>query len=165
MISLYLVQVFEHHKINSLLRVFHTLRKKFPYSELFWSAFFPHFPAFGLNTETYEVSLRIQSECGKIRGKMRTRITLNTDTFYAVTVFFQRILNALFPYNFRRYIAIYFHKQTNFLSLSFAKAATLQNGEMCALIMEKSGDFCLKHHDAIHFFFFFFFLFYLFKVD
>ena len=26
----------------------------------------PYFPAFGLNTERYEVSLRIQSECGKI---------------------------------------------------------------------------------------------------
>ena len=25
-------------------------RKKCPYSGLFWSAFFPHFPAFGLNT-------------------------------------------------------------------------------------------------------------------
>ena len=29
----------------------------------------PYFPAFGLNTERYEVSLRIQSE----RGKLRTR--------------------------------------------------------------------------------------------
>ena len=40
----------------------------------------PHFPAFGLNTERYFVSLRIQSECGKIR----TRITLNADTFRAM---------------------------------------------------------------------------------
>ena len=40
----------------------------------------PYFPAFGLNTERYGVSLRIQSECGKIR----TRITPNTDTFHAV---------------------------------------------------------------------------------
>ena len=39
-----------------------------------------HFPAFELNTEIYGVSLRIQSEC----GKMLTRITQNTDTFYAV---------------------------------------------------------------------------------
>ena len=37
----------------------------------------PHFPAFGLNTERYS---RIQTEC----GKMRTRITPNTDTFYAM---------------------------------------------------------------------------------
>ena len=41
----------------------------------------PYFPAFGLNTERY-VSLRIQSEC----GKMRTRITPNTDTFQAVDI-------------------------------------------------------------------------------
>ena len=40
-----------------------------------------HIPAFPLNTERYRVSLRIQFE----RGKMRTRITPNTDTFYAVT--------------------------------------------------------------------------------
>ena len=40
----------------------------------------PHFPAFGLNTERYSLSLRIQSEC----GKMWARITPNTDTFYAV---------------------------------------------------------------------------------
>ena len=39
-----------------------------------------HFSAFGLNTERYRVSFRIQSEC----GKMRTRITPNTDTIYAV---------------------------------------------------------------------------------
>ena len=52
------------------------LREKCPYSELFC----PHFPTFGLNTGSYSVSLRIQSECGKIR----TRITPNTDTFYAV---------------------------------------------------------------------------------
>ena len=43
--------------------------KKGPYSELLWSAFFPHFPAFGLNTEKYEVSLRIQFKCGKMREK------------------------------------------------------------------------------------------------
>ena len=41
----------------------------------------PHFPAFRLNTERYYVSLRIQSEC----VKMWTRITSNTDTFYAVS--------------------------------------------------------------------------------
>ena len=39
-----------------------------------------YFPAFGLNTERYEVSLHIQSEY----GKMRTIITPNTDTFHAV---------------------------------------------------------------------------------
>ena len=38
------------------------------------------FPAFGLKTERYELSLCIQSKC----GKMWTRKTPNTDTLYAV---------------------------------------------------------------------------------
>ena len=42
----------------------------------------PHFLVFGLNVERYSVSLRIQSEC----GKMQTRITPNTDTFYVVQI-------------------------------------------------------------------------------
>ena len=45
------------------------LRKMYPYSELFWSAFSSYFPAFGLNTKRYGVSLRIQSKCGKMRKK------------------------------------------------------------------------------------------------
>ena len=45
-----------------------------------WSYSGPHFPVFALNTERYSVSLRIQSECGKIR----TRITPNTNTFHVV---------------------------------------------------------------------------------
>ena len=61
----YLHDVFEDAltSINFPIRTF-TLRKKFPYLELFWS----------------EVSLRIQSEC----GKMQTRITPKLDTFHAV---------------------------------------------------------------------------------
>ena len=42
----------------------------------------PHFPAFELNTERCSVSLSIQSEY----GKMQTRITPNTDTFYATLI-------------------------------------------------------------------------------
>ena len=42
----------------------------------------PHFPAFGLNMERYSVSLRIQSEFGKIR----TSKTPNMDTFHEVYV-------------------------------------------------------------------------------
>ena len=45
-----------------------------------WSCSGPYFPVFGVNTERYSVSLLVQSEC----GEMRTRITPNTDTFYAV---------------------------------------------------------------------------------
>ena len=35
----------------------------------YWVISGPYFPAFGLNTEKYLVSLRIQSECGKIRTR------------------------------------------------------------------------------------------------
>ena len=45
-----------------------------------WSFSAPYSPAFGLNTERYRVSLRIQSEY----GKMRTRKTPNMDTFHAM---------------------------------------------------------------------------------
>ena len=47
-----------------------------------------YFPAFGLNMKRYGVFLRIQYECGKIR----TRITLNMDTFHAVNVFLVTLL-------------------------------------------------------------------------
>ena len=42
----------------------------------------PYFPASGINTERYGVSLRIQSESGKIR----TRKTPNTDNFHGVSL-------------------------------------------------------------------------------
>ena len=48
----------------------------------------PYFPTFGLNTEKYYVSLRIQCEPGKIR----TKISLNTDTFYAVILSKKNVL-------------------------------------------------------------------------
>ena len=43
-----------------------------------------YFPAFGLNTERYGVSLRIQSKCRKIQ----TRKIPNTDIFYAVVMMY-----------------------------------------------------------------------------
>ena len=45
-----------------------SLRKNNPYSELFWSQFFLHFPAFGLNTERYyylSVFSPNAGKCGK----------------------------------------------------------------------------------------------------
>ena len=42
----------------------------------------PYFLAFGLNKERDSVYFRIQFEC----GKLRTRVTPNTDTFCAVLV-------------------------------------------------------------------------------
>ena len=42
----------------------------------------PYFPAFGLNVNRYRLSLRIQSEYGKIK----TRKTPNTETFHKLFV-------------------------------------------------------------------------------
>ena len=52
----------------------------------------PYFPSFGLNTERYSLSLRIQSKCTKIRAKK----TPNTDTFHAVPFFTQKYETTLF---------------------------------------------------------------------
>ena len=49
----------------------------------------PYFPALRLNTERDFISLHIQSKCGKIR----TRITSNTDTFYAVMIFINHLMS------------------------------------------------------------------------
>ena len=57
-------------------------RKKSLYSELFWSPFFLDFPAFGLNTERYCVLINWENP-----GKMWTRITPNTVSFYAMKMF------------------------------------------------------------------------------
>ena len=51
-----------------------------------------NFPAFGLNTEKYSVSLRIQSECGKIWS----RKTPNTNIFHAVQVLIEAEKNVMF---------------------------------------------------------------------
>ena len=60
--------------------VFQWLRCQYLKSARIWSYSGLYFPALGLNTEIYRVSLHIQSECGKIL----TRITPNKDTFCAV---------------------------------------------------------------------------------
>ena len=54
--------------LQMMLHRKHSLRKKCPYSELFWSAFSR------IRTEYGEI---LRSEC----GKTRTRITPHTDTF------------------------------------------------------------------------------------
>ena len=60
------------------------------------SYFGPYFPAFGLNTDGCGQSLRIQSEC----RKMRIRITSNIDTSHAVEKTSKFLTNAIFPMSF-----------------------------------------------------------------
>ena len=47
-----------------------------------------YFSVFGLNTERYGVSFRVQPECGRIR----TKITSNTDTFHAVAILYAKVV-------------------------------------------------------------------------
>ena len=63
---------------NVFYNIFTTLRKNCPYLELFCFVF----SRIWTETERYSASLRIQSECGKIQ----TRITPNTNTFFAVLI-------------------------------------------------------------------------------
>ena len=79
----------------------------------------PHFPAFGLNTERYSVSLRIQSECGKIR----IRVTLNTVTFHAVRFrLFLRFIRLLIK-------ALHFGKERLTLSIIDINLLKISSGE------------------------------------
>ena len=80
----------------------------------------PHFPAFGLNTKRYEVSLCIQSKC----GKMWTRIIPNTDTFYAVNCF-QNIIRQL-KINIKGLNSRAFVKIIKMLSKSFVTGVLTQ---------------------------------------
>ena len=57
------------------------LRGKWPCSELFWSAFFRIRTEYGEIRSISPYSVRMRENV----QKMRTRINLNTDTFYAVT--------------------------------------------------------------------------------
>ena len=67
------IEILLEFSITLSLPILNLLRKKCPYSELFWSAF----PRIRTEYERHFVSLRIQWECGKIRN----RITPNMRTF------------------------------------------------------------------------------------
>ena len=84
-----------------------------------WSFYGSYFPAFGLNTERYGVSLRIQSKCVKIR----TRKTVDTDTFYAVIA---SIKNYLWP--FWNFTMSTFITSPNFLKKTFKTIHSTLNG-------------------------------------
>ena len=69
-----------------------------------WSYSGPHFPAFGLNTGRYSVSLCVQSEC----TKTGSRATPDTDTVYAVNNIITIIL--LLQYYQENHTLFYKHK-------------------------------------------------------
>ena len=76
-----------------------------------WNFSGPFFLAFGLNTERYEVSPRIQSECGKIW----IRKAPNTNAFYVV---FMDESQSILPHELRMIILGNKKIQTNISKLS-----------------------------------------------
>ena len=59
------------------------MRKKCPYSELLWSAYFLHFPAFGLNTPCLSVFSPNAGKCGKNadQNNPKYRLFLHSERF------------------------------------------------------------------------------------
>ena len=109
----------------------------------------PHFPVFGLNTESYGVFC-IQSECGKIR----TRITLTTDTFCAVkvqarpaTLLKKRLWHSCFPVNFAKFLAIPFlTEHLRWLLLKIQETSTNQTTNKWSKIFKNGPmDLVLKN--------------------
>ena len=70
--------------LQNIFLMHFALPQKCPYLELFWSAFFPSFPhLLWIQRDSitpYSVRMRENT------GKMRSRITPNMDTFYAVSL-------------------------------------------------------------------------------
>ena len=93
------VRVIFCHVIKYLIRLY-TLRKKCPYSKLFWSVFSR------IRTEYGEI-LRISSYSVRMR-KIRTRITPNTNTFHAVTTLYSSrvVLKHYITFNFENFSRI-----------------------------------------------------------
>ena len=96
----------------------------------------PYFPAFGLNKETYSVSLRIQSLCGKIR----TRKTPNMDNSHVV------LLSSIFRLFPRRGPSLlkYWHKQTT-LKILWLTDVFFNTGYSCVFAIYITPWFALLH--------------------
>ena len=98
----------------------------------------PHFPVFGLNTVRYSVYLRAQSEYGEIR----TRITPNTDTFYAVN-------NEIFLQRYRKYIFFLGSKMEELFPTAKKKESlktfelTIKNWELVKWLCRICKTYCL----------------------
>ena len=122
--------------------------------ELFWSVF----PAFGLNTERYSLSIRIQSEC----GEKRTRITPNTDTFYVVPYaillkgYYKRqvhydVFTKLLPEQFFAFFFFFLSFEAFFFLITLEITKTAAAHSRLELFFSKKDfheclqEFCTKH--------------------
>ena len=75
------------------------MRKKCPYSELLWSAYFLHFPAFGLNTPCLSVFSPNAGKCGKNadQNNFEYGLFLYSESYGAVTIARETFVKYLMP--------------------------------------------------------------------
>ena len=67
----------------------------------------PHFPAFGLNTERYSISLRIQSECGKIRTRKNSVFELFSSSAFLINSSYSVFLSASYLLHHLAYLTYF----------------------------------------------------------
>ena len=103
-----------------------SLREKCPNTDFFSG---PYFPAFGLNTDRYFVSLRIQSECEKIRTRKNSVFEhLSRSLFYLLSFTF-----ILFPslHHSLSFVAIRYHSLYHLVSLLVIRCDSLSFAVTC----------------------------------
>ena len=86
--------------IHSKYGCFKIIKKPFNYFYTAWKVFKngvfsgPYFPVLGLNPERYSASLRIQSECWKIRTRKKLhKVTIKNANFFVLVVISEKILH------------------------------------------------------------------------
>ena len=85
---------FYHENMSRLTNFQTTLAaQKCPYPELFWSAFFQHFPTFGLNTERYGVFSGEYKFGTKSCPNCSRAVFMKRFQFFRVSVYFRRSKN------------------------------------------------------------------------
>ena len=109
----------------------------------------PYFPAFGLNTERYGVSLHIQSKCGKIW----TRMTRDKETFYAVSLRIlskcRKIWTRITP-NTDIFYAVYFREHIPHASKYKLKSLNNSDDNCKSLILDRCGDWSPSSWTYLH---------------
>ena len=103
----------------------------------------PHFPAFGLNTQRCSASLRVQSECGKIR----TRKTLNTGTFLTVYVFLYLRFMSMSTCKIMKSLCHYEQPSVvhNKVEYRFYSTLSLTQAVVFAIFSQKMGVICYDY--------------------
>ena len=74
-----------------------------------WRFCCPYVPSFGLNTERYRVSIRIQPKYGKMQKNTNGSKTVNTDTFHTVWIISKTTFSTIRAFDlwYQKFICFY----------------------------------------------------------